>query len=173
MKSTSTSPARYNPIAVTLHWLTVLLMFGAVTLVPEEEGGFRSASPIDIHMVLGVLLALVLIARLIVRFTTKRPAWASAGNKFLDFVGEATHYGLYFFAFMILAGGAAIAMQRNLLGYLLGSGSASGMGESLIGAFHVLGWFFAFLLILLHVGAALYHQFILKDNLMKRMWFGK
>jgi cytochrome b561 len=29
------------------------------------------------------------------------------------------------------------------------------------------------LLIALHVGAALYHQFIRKDNLLARMWFGK
>jgi cytochrome b561 len=28
-------------------------------------------------------------------------------------------------------------------------------------------------LILLHVDAALYHQFILKDNLLQRMWYGK
>jgi len=25
----------------------------------------------------------------------------------------------------------------------------------------------------LHVGAALYHQFVRKDNLLARMWFGK
>jgi cytochrome b561 len=29
------------------------------------------------------------------------------------------------------------------------------------------------LLVLLHVGAALYHQFFLKDNLLGRMWYGK
>jgi cytochrome b561 len=28
-------------------------------------------------------------------------------------------------------------------------------------------------LVALHFGAALYHQFILKDNLLARMWFGK
>ena len=30
-----------------------------------------------------------------------------------------------------------------------------------------------FLLILLHVGAAFYHQLALKDNLLSRMWYGK
>jgi cytochrome b561 len=30
-----------------------------------------------------------------------------------------------------------------------------------------------FILILVHVGAAFYHQFILKDRLLSRMWFGK
>jgi cytochrome b561 len=28
-------------------------------------------------------------------------------------------------------------------------------------------------LVALHVGAALFHQFIRKDNLLSRMWFGK
>ncbi|HCR72606.1 MAG TPA: hypothetical protein DIW23_14275 [Anaerolineae bacterium] len=28
-------------------------------------------------------------------------------------------------------------------------------------------------LVVLHTGAALYHQFIRKDNLIGRMWFGK
>jgi cytochrome b561 len=29
------------------------------------------------------------------------------------------------------------------------------------------------LLVLIHFGAAMYHQFIRKDNLLGRMWFGK
>jgi cytochrome b561 len=29
------------------------------------------------------------------------------------------------------------------------------------------------LLVALHVGAALYHQFLLKDHLLARMWYGK
>ena len=28
-------------------------------------------------------------------------------------------------------------------------------------------------LVALHIGAALYHQFIRKDNLLSRMWYGK
>ncbi len=41
-----------------------------------------------------------------------------------------------------------------------------------LGRLHGLSWALLFLLILLHVGAALYHQFIVKDNLFSRMWFG-
>jgi cytochrome b561 len=29
------------------------------------------------------------------------------------------------------------------------------------------------LLVVLHIGAALYHQFVLKDNLLSRMWYKK
>lgn len=34
-----------------------------------------------------------------------------------------------------------------------------------------LHWLMA--LIALHVAAALYHRFVLKDGLLRRMWFGK
>lgn len=171
MKQKSTAlPKRYHPIQVTLHWLTVLLMFGAVALAPEEEGG--GASPVYLHMIVGGLLALVLISRLVVRFTVPRPAKASAGNAFFNKIGELTHWGLYFFAFVILAGGASIALQRNMIGSLFGSGALQDLGRSFAAPIHGLGWFLALMLILLHVGAAAYHQFILKDNLLNRMWYG-
>lgn len=165
------TPKRYNPALVTLHWLTVILILGAAFLVPEE--GARGSSPIDIHMIFGALLLIVMLARLVVRFTTKRPAWADAGNNFFNWIGELTHIGLYVFTFVILIFGGYIAYQRNLFFYVLGNGAVSFARRGFLGAFHSLGWFVIVLLLLLHVGAALYHQFILKDNLLSRMWFGK
>jgi cytochrome b561 len=54
-----------------------------------------------------------------------------------------------------------------------GEGRFTEGGGFSLGAFHGLSWVLLFLLILLHVGAALYHQFLVKDNLLGRMWFGK
>jgi cytochrome b561 len=164
------TPNRYNPVMVILHWLTVLLILSAGFL-SDSEGG--SSSPIDIHMILGALLIATLAIRLIVRFTTKRPAWANTGNQFLNKLGEWVHVGLYFFAFYILAVGGLIAAQRNLIGYMFGTGTVSSGRVGLIGPLHQLGWFAIVGLLLLHVGGALYHQFIIKDNLLDRMWFGK
>jgi cytochrome b561 len=110
-------PKRYNPLLATLHWLTLILMLGAGFLA-EDEGG---RSPINIHMILGSLLLIVLVFRLIVRFTTKRPAWADTGNKLLNQLGEFVHYGLYLAAFFILGMGAWIAYNRNLFAYVLGT----------------------------------------------------
>jgi cytochrome b561 len=163
------TPNRYNPAIVVLHWLTVLLILGAGLLSDSEGGG---SSPINIHMVLGAVLLLVMIVRLILRFTTRRPAWASTGNRFLDKIGELVHVGLYFFAFMILGFGGLIAVQRNLFAYVLGTGSVvNGRVGFFYGALHQLGWFAIVSLLFLHVGAALYHQFIIKDKLLNRMWF--
>ncbi|MBE0672761.1 MAG: cytochrome b/b6 domain-containing protein, partial [Anaerolineales bacterium] len=154
------TPARYNPILVVLHWLTVILLLGA-GLLSDSEGG---SSPISIHMVLGSLLLLVLVIRLIMRFTTRRPARAQTGNPLLDKLGEIVHVGLYFFAFYILTIGALIASQRNLVGYVLGTGSVSRGNLALLRPLHELGWFAVLGLLFLHVAGALYHQFILKDN---------
>jgi len=162
------TPKRYNPVLVTLHWLTVILMFGAGFLA-EDEGG---RSPINIHMIFGSLLLLVMLIRLVVRFTTKHPTWADTGNKLLNQLGGLVHLGLYLATFFILGMGALIAYNRNLFAYVLGTGTAGGR-VGFLGAIHHLGWILAMGLILLHVGAAFYHQFILKDNLLARMWYGK
>jgi cytochrome b561 len=160
---------RYNPAMVVLHWLTVLLILGAGLLSDSEGGG---SSPINIHMILGGVLLVVMVIRLILRLTVRRPAWASTGNEFFNRIGELVHVGLYFFAFLILTFGGLIAVQRNLIGYVMGAGPvAQGRVGSFYGALHQFGWFAIVCLLFLHVGAALYHQFIIKDNLLKRMWF--
>jgi len=52
-------------------------------------------------------------------------------------------------------------------------GGFSSRGGFSLGEFHGLSWILLLLLILLHVGATFYHQFIRRDNLLGRMGFGK
>jgi len=161
------TPKRYNPILVTLHWLTVIFLLSAGTLT-----GLGGSSIIDPHMVLGAILVIILVTRLIVRFSTRLPAWASTGNPFFDKLGELVHWGMYLVAFYILGTGGLIAYNRNLFAVALGAGKVHG-GAGFLGEIHQLGWLLAILMLFAHVGAALYHQFFLKDNLFSRMWYGK
>ncbi len=161
------TPKRYHPMLVTLHWLTVVLILGAGFLAEDE-----SRSPLDIHIVLGAVLLAVLIVRVIVRFATKRPAWADSGHPLLNMLGELVHFGLYFMSFFILIMGGWIALRRNLFAAVLGTGAVGGR-PGIIGPIHHLGWILLLMLLAVHVGAALYHQFLLRDNLFSRMWFGK
>lgn len=143
---------------------------------PQQEGNIFST--IGIHMIFGIVVLVLLVIRLIVRWTTKHPEWASAGNKFLDWVGGLTHFGLYLLTFAMVITGIILADQRGMLARTFGIGSTPTPGSFRrggfsLGFFHGGIWTLLLLLILLHVGAALYHQFILKDNLLGRMWFGK
>lgn len=131
-----------------------------------------------IHMILGVSILVLLVIRLAVRWRTQHPEWASTGNKFFDWVGNLTHLGLYVLTFGMAITGIILANQRGLLARVFGIGSTPAQGTYLRGGFrfgmlHGGFWTLLLLLIVLHIGAALYHQFILKDNLMGRMWFGK
>jgi cytochrome b561 len=176
----SSKPKRYSPVLVTLHWIIAILIFIEVILAGAGEGGrakFAGIPILGIHMIFGVTVLILLIARLIVRWNTQHPDWASTGNRFLDKVGELTHWALYFLAFSMTITGIFLATQGNRFARVFGlAGAAVAQNRPrgiTIGGFHGLIWFFLFLLILLHVGAALYHQFILKDNLLGRMWYGK
>ena len=159
------TPKRYHPVLVTLHWLTVILMLSAGLL---SESGRNS--PINIHMILGVLLLVVMLARFVARFTTKHPAWADTGNAFLNKLGEYVHYALYLVVFWILGIGAFMAYSRGLIAYAMGASDKVARAGAIVGL-HEIGWGLGLLLIFGHVGAALYHQFIIKDHLLSRMWY--
>ncbi|SRR6266496_4593163 len=145
---------------------------------PPQAGSQSIFSMIGIHMILGITVLVLLVIRLIVRWTTQRPVWQSAGNKLLDWVGELTHPGLYVLSFAMVITGIILADQRGILARTFGIGTTPTPGSFRrggfsLGFFHGGVWTLLILLIALHVGAALYHQFILKDGLMGRMWFGK
>jgi len=180
--NTSTTTAkRYHPALVSLHWIVMLLIFATLLFAGEEgEGGFALSignfPPMGIHMILGITTLVLLAVRLLVRWTTKHPDWASTGTPFLDIVGKLTHFGLYFFTFSITITGIVMAWQRGWFDFIFGFGPTAASfqrGGFSLGAFHGVSWAALFILILLHVGAALYHQFIKKDNLLSRMWYGK
>jgi len=145
---------------------------------PQQEGAQGIFSTIGIHMIFGLVVLALLIVRLIVRWTTKHPKWASTGNKFFDWVGGLTHFGLYLLTFGMVITGIILADQRGILARTFGIGSTPmpgsfGRGGFSLGFLHGGIWTLLLLLIILHVGASLYHQFIVKDNLLGRMWFGK
>jgi cytochrome b561 len=145
--------------------------------ISAQEGGQNILSGNGIHMLIGFAILILLVVRLIVRWRTPHPEWASAGNRFFDRVGNVTHWALYLLTFGMTITGIILADQRGMLARTFGIGSTSpggfARGGFSLGFLHGGIWTLLLLLIVFHVGAALYHQFILKDNLLGRMWFGK
>lgn len=177
--SKETAPSRYHPVHVAVHWLMFLLVImmlgiGKFVMPGVPADAPQKPSMLQIHAYIGMFITVLLVVRLIVLFTTKRPAPADAGNAFLNLVARAVHVLFYVLLLgMVLSG--------------MGLFQAAGLRDVFSGASPYPADFFSYpprighgltstlllLLILLHVGAALYHQFIRKDNLLSRMWFGK
>ena len=172
------TPKRYHPVHVALHWaiaiMTILaIAVGMFVLNPIPDTAEKTGM-LQIHTVWGALLGLLLVARLITRFTLPRPAPATAGNAFLDFVAKAVHFLLYVGVIGMVVSGLGTAMQANLPGVFSGTvpfpadfmayPPRIGHGFTALALLGLVG---------LHFAAAMYHQFIKKDNLLARMWFGK
>lgn len=206
----NTSPKRYHPALVALHWVIALLIFVTAFLALAPGGGERRGAGVAIagipvlgvHMLLGISILVLLVVRLVIRWRSRQPDWASAGNALLDKIGVFTHWALYVFTFAITLTGLILALQTNRLSRIFSTASTSRpqfpsgqfqpgqappsgqfppggfeggfrRGGFSLGAFHGLSWTVLLLLIALHAGAALYHQFVRRDGILGRMWFGR
>ena len=170
-------PKRYHPALASFHWIIALLIFSNVILAgaAEESRATLFGIPlIGIHMLMGMTILVLLTLRLVTRFTTKHPEPATAGNALLDKFGILTHYALYLFTYSMTISGIVMAAQRGYFAKIFGIGSIpQTFQRGGLGALHGLSWAFLGLFLFLHIGAALYHQFIRRDHLLSRMWFGK
>ncbi|MBI5945746.1 MAG: cytochrome b/b6 domain-containing protein [Chloroflexi bacterium] len=173
------TPARYHPLQVGFHWLTVILVFAAFVLGKSMSGLPNDAGkivPLGAHMLLGVITLVVIIARFITRLRLPKPAHVTAGNAFFDWVGKLVHYALYALVFLMTVSGMSLSFQSGLMPIVFGGSGASLPADFFEFTSRMLHGFIApalLLVVVLHVGAALYHQFMLKDNLLARIWFGK
>jgi cytochrome b561 len=170
--------SRYQPVLVALHWLIALMIIGLLCLGFFVLADMPNTDPkkLDIlvwHMAGGMFVLVLMILRLIIRIRSARPAPPATGSPLLDRLASIGHYGLYVIVFLMIASGWST-------GWLI-SGAFQPHGEPLPHTFAVLPTFrahavLAILLTILiagHISAALYHHFVLKDGLFRRIWFGE
>ena len=170
--------SRYQPILVALHWLLALMIIGLLNLGFFALANIPNSDPkkLDIlvwHMTGGMFVLVLMILRFIVRMWSARPATATSASSLLDRLAWGAHYSLYVIVFLVIASGWAT-------GWLISS-VFQPQSKPLPDTFVVLPTFrahavLAMLLVILiagHSAAALYHQFVLKDGLFSRMWFGE
>lgn len=173
--------ARYHPILVALHWLMALMILfslaaGGLILADMPPDSPDKVQGLGGHMIFGMAIGVLLILRLVTRTRSTHPPQAATGNDLLDRIGRWTHWGFYLLIAGMVLTGLATALGAGLFPIVYG-----GTGETLPPALATLpqraahGVIATLLvaLIALHVLAALYHQAILKDGLLRRMWFGK
>ncbi len=172
---------RYHPVLVALHWLMALMILvslalGALVLEDMPDDDPDKILTLGAHMAFGMTIGVLLLLRLLVRLRSRRPPLASTGNALLDRIGVWTHWGFYALVAAMVLSGLAMAFGADLFPIVYG-----GAAETLPPELHDLPQYAAHglvamllvALIALHTAAALYHQFVLKDGLLRRMWFGE
>ncbi|WP_323780290.1 cytochrome b [Thalassovita sp.] len=155
-------PEKYSKVQIALHWgiagLMVVSYFsseamGAAWRVLMKTGTVDPTIGVRVHVVMGVLILALAVLRLVIRMVQGAPAPIETGKPLQDKAAKAIHVGLYLAMLALPAAGLAA--------WFGGITTAAEAHEVL---FNI-----GMALVILHVAAALMHQFVLKDNLMARM----
>jgi cytochrome b561 len=176
LKSTSD---QYGTVAVSIHWVSAVL-------VPILIGsGFRAANTVDpaakaailrVHVSIAIgVLALMLLGIVWWRGFDRKPDPIAGSPHWQERTAQAVHVLLYVVILGMIASGIGTMVLSGAAPLIFGGDGAllpdfwrypprlpHGIGARLL-----LG------LLVLHVGAALYHYFVRHDGLLRRMWFSK
>lgn len=169
--------ARYSALARALHWLLAVLIIAAIVIgLAHDPLGEIVSGVMGVHKSIGLTVLALSVLRLILRLTNRPPALPATMSAFQQRLTHGAHW--FFYALMILVPltgwimSSAGTRPLNWFGlfdvpkFAVTRGDLiadiSGEGHEVLGiAFGVLA--------LGHIGAALWHQFLLRDNLMARM----
>jgi cytochrome b561 len=192
MADMNNTQIRYGTVAMTLHWLIALLAIGNLCSGLAFADIMAHSNPwrftiIQMHKSVGLTILVLSVLRLSWRLVNPVPPSPRGISPVLKFLERLTHYLFYFLIIAI-----------PLAGWLMVSASPSGIPTMYFGLFqwpalpffdgltrperahythtfaaaHAYLAFFTIALIVLHVGAALYHHYIRRDGVLRRMWFG-
>lgn len=182
---------RYTQLAIALHWIIALLFLGSYMAVYYRHWFTVKKTPenwtaLQLHLAIGITIGAFVLLRVIWRAFNKPPA-LPPGPTWEHNAAHSAHFVLY--AFMIvmpitgyLGTGAptdyfAIPMFKDT--QLFHSMVEGTLGltwkewEAPLDFVHKRsGEYLLWGLILIHAAAALYHQYVKRDNLLARMGIG-
>lgn len=174
------SAARYAAVARWFHWTVALLIVVNLLIGFFHDGFSRSwIGPVmNAHKAIGLTVLVLSLARLAWRVGHPVPRQMSSHAAWEKTLAKVTHWTLYaFMVLMPLAGWLMVSAAETVrpisfFGLLPLPLLPTGANEALAGLGHeaheLIGWGFVVLLVL-HIGGALKHQWIDRDHTLGRM----
>ncbi|MDR3440155.1 cytochrome b [Telmatospirillum sp.] len=180
------SQLRYDGVAIALHWLTALFIVGllAVGLIMTDlpKGSALQFSFFQLHKSMGITVLGLTILRLAWRLAHRPPDLPETMTSWEKTAAHAGHLGLYALLFGLPLSGWALvsASPRNIPTMLYGVvpwphlpilstlTDKKPVAEAIEDLHSAAAWILMALLVV-HVGAALWHHFARKDDVLRRM----
>ncbi|WP_370681231.1 cytochrome b [Comamonas sp. GB3 AK4-5] len=181
----STSSSRYSLTAITFHWVLALGLIGLLVF-----GWYMTGLPFsparlkyyNWHKWAGVSLLVLSVLRLLWRFTHRPPALPKAMAAAMPRWQQLAHHGVHqllyvlFFAVPLLGWAYSSAAGFPIVWFGLWQlpdfVAANPELAEAIKPWHAIAAYSLAGLIALHIAAALKHQLIDRDGLLRRMWPG-
>lgn len=170
--------ARYSPVLIVLHWLLVPTLFLALYMGNDIASLSNEldlkVDRLVVHMVAGIIIGCAFIVRLILKLLSTSMTDDNNQNQYLEKIARWVHRTIYILVFSVVLSGLGIAIQVDMLQILaLEETMPLSLSELPVRRIHGILTTLLTFLIGAHILAALFHQFVLKDRLLLRMWFGK
>jgi cytochrome b561 len=172
------TPDRFGSVAKTWHWLTLLLLIGSFTLAVSMVSLPLSPRKLQLyswHKWVGVTIFIVTILRLAWRLVNVVPQQTATVPRWQRRLATLSHGTLYAILIVMPLTGWIMSSALNLPLVYLGLihiPSPFGVDRALGEAMKVVHLSLAFALLVLvavHMTAALYHHFLLRDDVLRRM----
>ncbi len=170
--------ARYTKTAKGLHWLMAVLFFGMLGLGFYMQGLPLSPDKLKLyswHKWVGVTVFLLALFRIAWRVTHQPPPLPGSMPRLIQIAAHAGHHMLYMLMFLIPLSGWLMSSAKGFQTVWFGILPLPDLIEKnkllgdLLQTVHVsLNYLFIAVLIG-HIGAALKHHFIDKDDILTRM----
>ncbi|MBC3374395.1 cytochrome b [Pseudomonas sp. SWRI92] len=175
------APRHFTALARLLHWLMALmiiamLFIGAGMVASVSE---RHEWLLQLHKPLGIAILLLVMVRLVVRFTTRTPPLPADLPGWQALAAKASHVLLYALMLilpllgwsMISAAGDPVMLSESLrLPSIL---PADAQTFALLRKAHGYLAYLLFLTVLVHLAAALFHGWVRRDEVLDSMLRGK
>jgi len=176
----SESVGSYRPVAKVLHWLALALLaaqFGVGWIMPHIGRDTLNEGWVAWHLLIGIALLFFFVGRYVWRLTHP-VAFPATLSHWQNRLGHVTHLALYGLVVLNTLLGWAAAGFRGWSVSLLGIVTLPAMAEKgtawahTAGEIHLVLVYVLLGLIGLHAAAALYHYFIVRDDIiLQRMLF--
>jgi len=166
---------RYNAVAQIFHWVMALIVIVIVCIGVFHESWSEAtrASAMALHKSLGITVFVLAIARLGWRLAYSPPAYSQPLAGWQKWASKLTHWTFYALMIGLPIGGYVMSSPRGIAWFGVPLPSLPVERGSAIAGLahegHEYGGYLMGALILLHIGAALYHQLVDADNVFERM----
>ena len=174
---------QYGRPARTLHWLTVIVLSLTVPIgfAMTYRGGHlkiwdaTTNALYSSHKLLGFMILLIAVARLINNQISGTPPDEPGMKKIFKFAAHSAHHMLYLLLLLVpITGWVATSMfpALNIFGLfnLPAIASPDQKLSRLIFDYHAYLAYALLAVIAAHIVGALFHQFVLRDGIIRRMW---
>jgi cytochrome b561 len=173
------TPERYGRTAILIHWTSALVIIGlmiAGIVAADMTDPAAKALILRIHVPLGIVVMLLTFARIAWwLFVDTKPKDVRGVPRVQSIAAKTVHSLLYVAVFGLAGSGIGMIYMSGAGDILFGStpGPLPDFWNFTPRIGHEVFAKLMLLLLLLHVGAALYHQLIRRDRLFARMGVGK